>query len=166
MTTTNNNPKQLIKLLQAIESISKQFNHTLNEEKEALTTSDSEQLLHLSSTKKKLATQLEQGTKTTHVFLKKLNINKGIFGLSDFIKHMNAGEVKRQLSKQWLNIQQLTDMNKELNTLNGSIIELNRRHTQRSLDVIHGQIDNNSNSTYGADGQATKKNLSRNITKA
>jgi len=160
---TNNTPKQLIDLLQTLETLSKQFSCTLGEEKEALEASDTEQLLRLSSTKKELASQLEHKTKTVHVFLKSININKGIYSLSNFIKNMKSGDIQLQLSKLWLNIQTVTESNKEQNTINGSIIELNRRYTQRSLDVLHGQTGNNSNTTYGADGQATRKKLSRTI---
>jgi len=160
---TDHTPKQLIVLLQTLESVSKQFDNTLKKEKKALEASDTEQLLQLSSAKKELANQLEDNTKTTHVFLKNININKGVYGLSDFIKRMKTGDIQLQLSKLWLNIQKLTDSNKEQNSINGSIIELNRRYTQRSLDVLHGQTGNNSSSTYGADGQATKKKLSRTI---
>ena len=160
---TDNTPKQLIKLLQSLEGLSEQFNESLNKEKTALEASDTEQLLQLSTTKKELASQLERNTKATHAFLKNINLDKGIYGLSDFIKRMKTGETQQQLSKLWLNIQSLTNANKEQNTVNGSIIELNRRYTERSLDVLHGQTGNNTNTTYGADGQATKKKLSRTI---
>jgi len=155
--------EQLIKSLKAIESVSQQFNATLNQEKTALEDSNTEEVLALSLTKKTLVSQLEKHTKTTHVFLKNIKINKGIYGLSYFIEQMKPSDIQQQLSKLWLSIHDLTETNKQLNDVNGSVIELNRRFIQRSLDVLHGQTSSNSSTTYGSDGQAMKKKLSRNL---
>jgi len=163
---TANTPKQLIELLQNLEGISKQFNEVLSSEKEALEAPDSEKLLALSSIKKELAQRLEKSTKTTHVFLNNINIHKGLYGLNSFIKGLKPSDVQRKISQLWQNVQNLSDDNKRLNDLNGSIIELNKRYTQRSLDVLRGQVGSSASATYGADGQAMKSKLSRNITVA
>lgn len=161
---TANTPQQLIELLQNLEDISKQFNALLISEKEALKAPDSEKLLALSSLKKDLALRLEKSTKTTHVFLNSINIHKGLYGLNHFIKGLKPSHIERKISQLWQNIQDLSDDNQQLNDLNGSIIELNKRYTQRSLDVLRGQVGSSASATYGADGQAMKSKLSRNIT--
>ncbi len=158
-------PEQLIALIQTLESISSQLNDTLNQEKATLTSNDSEQLLALSKKKKALVSNLEKQTKTTHIFLKNMNINQGLYGLSDFFSQIKPSVEKTSLHGKWLNIQALSDDNKKLNNANGSIIELNRRHTQRSLDVLRGQTST-TNSTYGSDGQTLKSKISRNISVA
>jgi Flagellar biosynthesis/type III secretory pathway chaperone len=66
------------------------------------------------------------------------------------------------LETSWQNIQSLAEDNKTLNHSNGAMIELNRRHVQRSLEVLRGQVGKET-STYGADGQAMKSKISRNI---
>jgi len=154
--------EQVLELVQIIEHTSKQFNELLEKESAILATQDNEQLLALSNHKKEMVLSLEKQTKTLHIFLHSLNINNGLYALSDLISNMPESKEQQLLSTTWLNIQSLSDSNKKLNEVNGSIIELNRRHTQRSLDVLRGQVGT-TNSTYGADGQSMKGKISRNI---
>lgn len=155
-------PEQLIELIQILENLSSQLNDVLNQEQVVLKSNDSQQLLELSKTKKALVSNLEKQTKTTHIFLRNMNINQGLYGLSGFLPQIKSSDEKTLVNDAWLNIQALSDENKKLNNTNGSIIELNRRHTQRSLDVLRGQIST-PNSTYGSDGQTMKTKVSRNI---
>lgn len=155
-------PEQLLELIQILENLSSQLNDVLNQEQVVLKSNDSQQLLELSKTKKALVSNLEKQTKTTHIFLRNMNISQGLYGLSDFLPQIKSSDEKTLVNDAWLNIQALSDENKKLNNTNGSIIELNRRHTQRSLDVLRGQIST-PNSTYGSDGQTMKTKVSRNI---
>lgn len=155
-------PGQLIELIQILENLSSQLNDVLNQEQVVLKSNDSQQLLELSKTKKALVSNLEKQTKTTHIFLRNMNISQGLYGLSGFLPQIKSSDEKTLVNDAWLNIQALSDENKKLNNTNGSIIELNRRHTQRSLDVLRGQIST-PNSTYGSDGQTMKTKVSRNI---
>lgn len=162
---TSKSPDQLIELIQMLENISSELNNVLEREQDILKSNDSQQLLELSNEKKTLVSSLENHTKTTHVFLRNMNINKGLYGFSDFLSQIKPGDTQTLLQDTWLNIQTLADDNKKLNQINGSIIELNRRHTQRSLDVLRGQVST-STSTYGSDGQTMKSKVSRNISVA
>jgi flagella synthesis protein FlgN len=152
----------LIELLRNLDNISNCLNETLKEEQAVLKLTDNQQLTTLSATKKALVSSLEAQTKSIHVLLKNNRINKGLYGLSNFIEQLNPGEGKQTLTELWASIQALSEDNKKLNDINGSIIELNRRYTQRSLDVLRGQIGV-SNSTYGSDGQAMTSKVSRNL---
>ncbi|MEW5011505.1 MAG: flagellar protein FlgN [Cycloclasticus sp.] len=163
---TANKPKQLIDILQTMVDLSTQFNELLLKEKKALENSNSELLLDVSTAKKSLAIRLEHSTKTAHTFLNNIKLNKGLYGLGDFIKRMKPSDSQRQLTQHWLDIQSLTEANKQLNDANGAIIELNRRHAQRSIDILHGHTGNNNSATYGADGQAMKKRAGRKISVA
>jgi flagellar biosynthesis protein FlgN len=158
-------PEQLIVLIQTLESLSSQLNDTLTQEQASLSSNDSQQLLALSKDKKALVSNLEKQTKTTHVFLINMSIKQGLYGLSDFFSQIKPSLEKTSLHDAWLNIQALSEENKKINNANGSIIELNRRHTQRSLDVLRGQTST-TNSTYGSDGQAMKTKTSQNISVA
>lgn len=159
---TNKSPEQLIELIQTLENISSQLNEILKKEQTILNLNDSQQLIELSNEKKALVSNLENHTKITHVFLKNMDINKGLYGFSDFLSQIKSPDIKTLLKNSWLNIQTLAEDNKKLNHTNGSIIELNRRYTQRSLDVLRGQVST-ATSTYGSDGQAMKSKVSRNI---
>lgn len=156
---------QVIKLLETLEHVSKQLNDVLQEEKSILRSPDSQELLSLSLTKKKLVSDLEKHTKTTHLFLKKININKGLYQLTSFISEIKSPDAHLLMSNLWSSVQELSNDNKKLNEVNGSIIELNRRYTQRSLDVLRGQIGTNS-ATYGSKGQVMNSKLSRSVTTA
>jgi len=153
---------QALELVQALENTSKHFNDLLEQESAVLASQNNEELIALSKQKRSMSTALEKQTKTLHIFLISLNINNGLYGLSDSISKMSNVAEKKLLSAAWLNIQSLSDANKNLNEVNGSIIELNRRHTERALDVLRGQVGT-TNSTYGPDGQSMKGKNSRNI---
>ncbi|HIG78505.1 MAG TPA: flagellar protein FlgN [Cycloclasticus sp.] len=159
---TTHSTDQLTQLLQTLESISKQLNDALILEKSVLETPDNQQLLDVSAIKKERVSSLESHTKATHLFLKNRGVNKGLYGLQALISTLTPKDKKTLVSELWLNIQSLSDANKKLNDVNGSIIELNRRYTQRSLDVLRGQVGG-SHSTYGADGQSMKSKISRNL---
>jgi len=154
--------KQLLELVQTIENTSKNFNALLKQENALLTSQNTQDLTALSKQKKENALTLEKQTKTLHAFLHRANVNNGLYGLSDFIPAMPDSAEKQALSSAWLNIQTLSESNKKSNEVNGAMIELNRRHTQRSLDVLQGQVGT-TNATYGADGHAMKGKVSRNI---
>ena len=156
---------QLIKLLETLEHVSKQLNDVLKQEKLILRSPNSQELLSLSLTKKKFVSDLEKHTKKTHMFLKEININKGLYQLTSFISEIKSADVHLLMSNLWSSVQELSNDNKKLNELNGSIIELNRRYTQRSLDVLRGQIGANS-ATYGSKGQVMNSKLSRSVTTA
>jgi len=153
---------QVLELVQVLENTSKQFNNLLEQESLVLASQNNDELIALSIQKKSMVTTLEKQTKTLHVFLLSLNINNGLYGLSDVISNMTITAEQQPLSTAWLSIQSFSDANKRLNEVNGSIIELNRRHAERALDVLRGQVGT-TNSTYGADGHAMKGKVSRNI---
>lgn len=153
---------ELMQLLKTLESISAQLKDALEEEKGVLESLDSQQLIRISTVKKGLIVNLERHTKTTHLFLKNKGVSKGLYGLNELIKKSDQNNAQKQLSEVWLNIQALSDDNKLSNDINGSIIELNRRYTQRSLDVLRGQVGV-GHATYGADGQSLKSKVSRNL---
>ncbi|ORU94554.1 MAG: flagellar biosynthesis protein FlgN [Cycloclasticus sp. symbiont of Bathymodiolus heckerae] len=159
---TTHSSEQLLELVQTLEHISSQLNDILEQEQTVLKAQDSQQLTILSVKKKSLVSALENHTKTVHIFLHNMNVKKGLYGLSNLISEIKSETEKQLLSTSWLRTQTLSEANKKINEVNGSIIELNRRHTQRSLDVLRGQVGATS-STYGADGHAMKNKISRNI---
>jgi|TARA_R110002096_G_scaffold268308_2_gene461986 flagellar biosynthesis protein FlgN len=156
---------QLMGLLQTLTTLSNQLNDLLKQEKISLETPNSIDLLTLSSAKKRLVSELENNTKKTHVFLKKINVTRGLYQLNDFISQLKITDKKQVMSDLWSDVQRLSIDNKSQNEVNGSIIELNRRYTQRSLAVLRGQLGGN-NTTYGSNGQSMSSKISRNITTA
>ena len=157
-----NATEQLVELIRKLENISSELNSVLKQEQAILKSQDSKQLMTLSKEKKTLVSELEKHTKTTHIFLNNMKINKGLYGLSSFISKLKPSDSKELFSTLWSSIETLSEGNKKLNAINGSIIELNRRHTQRCLDVLRGQVGT-STATYGSNGQTMKSKISRNI---
>ncbi|MBQ0724269.1 MAG: flagellar protein FlgN [Cycloclasticus sp.] len=157
--------EQLMSLLQTLNALSSQLNDLLKQEKISLEIPDSDNLLALSTVKKRLVSELEKNTKTTHVFLKKINVTRGLYQLNDFISQLKLTDTKRLMTDLWSEVQRFSIDNKKQNEVNGSIIELNRRYTQRSLAVLRGQLGVTS-TTYGSNGQSMSSKISRNITTA
>lgn len=158
---THSSITELNTLLSKLENLSKKMADILLEEQTLLNASDAKKLIELAKQKKQIVTLLEQSTRVTHKFLLALNIKNGLYGLSEFIEQQ-SDDVKAVLQSTWLSTKKTIQHNKHINDINGSIIELNRRFTQRSLDVLRGQIGP-SNETYGANGQSHKSTISRNI---
>lgn len=159
---TDHSSAQLLELIQSLENISMQLNEVLKKEHETLSLNDSQQLLALSKTKKAFVSKLESQTKVVHLYLKNIKIENGLYGFTAFLSEQKLSDVSTLLETSWQNIQSLAEDNKTLNHSNGAMIELNRRHVQRSLEVLRGQVGKET-STYGADGQAMKSKISRNI---
>lgn len=156
---------QLVGLLQTLNSLSSQLNDLLKQEKISLEAPDSDNLLALSTVKKRLVSELEKNTKTMHLFLKNMNVSRGLYQLDDFISQLKLTDTKQLMTELWSEVQRFSIDNKKQNEVNGSIIELNRRYTQRSLAVLRGQLGIN-NTTYGSNGQSMNSKISRNITTA
>jgi len=91
-----------------------------------------------------------------------MGIKKGIYGLQNHLETRPKPDDNQTL-KLWLSIEILLKKNKTLNEGNGAIVELNRKHTLRSLDVLRGQTGTQANETYGSDGYTQKEKITRNI---
>ncbi len=160
-----NDLNHLTQLLETLENTSSLLNKTLNQEATILNSSNSEALITVSSQKKSLVSQLEKQTKVLHLFLVKKGIKEGLYGLESLLNNIKTKEPELVIHQLWASIQVLINNNKELNFSNGSIIELNKRYTQRAIDVLQGKSEL-SHHTYGANGLSTTSPLSRNINTA
>ncbi len=160
-----NDLNHLTQLLETIENTSTLLNEALKQETSILNSSNSDALMTVSSQKKSLVSQLEKHTKILHVFLVKKGVKEGLYGLEDLLTNIKTKEPELVVHQLWGSIQTLINDNKELNYSNGSIIELNKRYTQRAIDVLHGKSEL-SHQTYGANGLSTTSPLSRNINTA
>ena len=89
-----NATEQLVELIRKLENISSELNSVLKQEQAILKSQDSKQLMTLSKEKKTLVSELEKHTKTTHIFLNNMKINKGLYGLSSFISKLKPTILK------------------------------------------------------------------------
>ncbi|MBV1951641.1 MAG: flagellar protein FlgN [Cycloclasticus sp.] len=160
-----NDLNHLTQLLETLENTSTLLNEALKQETVILNASNSEALITVSSQKKSLVSQLEKQTKVLHIFLVKKDVKEGLYGLESLLNSIKTKEPELVVHQLWTSIQILINNNKELNYSNGSIIELNKRYTQRAIDVLQGK-SGLSHHTYGADGLSTTSPLSRNINTA
>jgi len=157
----NSNIEELKTLLLNLEQQSSEMADILSQERSLLNSTDANELFRIAQQKKHIIYNLEQSTKITHKFLLNLNIKNGLYGLSAFI-NLQPPEIKKGLEKVWSSTKRLIENNKQMNETNGSIIELNRRFTQRSLDVLRGQMGSITE-TYSSSGVSQKSAYSRNI---
>ncbi len=157
----NSNVEELKTLLLKLEQQSSEMAGILSEEHSLLNATDANALFSIAQQKKHIIYSLEQTTKVTHKFLLNLNVKHGLYGLSAYI-NLQPVDTKKSLEEIWLSTQQLIENNKQMNETNGSIIELNRRFTQRSLDVLRGQMGSITE-TYSSSGISQKNTYTRNI---
>jgi len=157
-----------IKINQLLESLSTanlKMSDALKRECQCLKKHDSEKLLTIIDIKKELSLFIENQTRTLHKHLIKSGIKKGIYGLQTYLETRPKSDDNPSL-KLWLSIEILVKENKTINEGNGAIVELNRKHTLRSLDVLRGQTGTQANETYGSDGYTQKDKITRNISTA
>lgn len=159
----NENHHQLLELLQSLLNASQKMKETLQDEQDFLTAYDNEGILHVTATKKQITALIENHTKTLHKHLLNIGVPRGLYNLSTYLEQLTSTPDTKHLIKLWAGIEAFTIENKTANETNGAIVELNRRHAQRSLDVLRGQSGASIMDTYGSDGHAKKGKISRNI---
>lgn len=157
------NHHHLLELLQSLLNASHKMKETLHDEQGFLTAYDNEGILKVTGVKKQITSLIENHTKTIHKYLLNIGIPRGLYNLSAYIEQLTSTPNTEQAIKLWASIEAFTIENKTANETNGAIVELNRRHAQRSLDVLRGQSGASTMDTYGSDGHAKKGKISRNI---
>jgi len=153
---------KLNQLLESLSTANLKMSDALKKEYECLTKYNNEELSTIIDKKKELSLFIENQTRTMHKHLIKMGIKKGIYGLQNHLETRPKPDDNQTL-KLWLSIEILLKKNKTLNEGNGAIVELNRKHTLRSLDVLRGQTGTQANETYGSDGYTQKEKITRNI---
>jgi len=162
VTMTNELDIELNRLLESLSMASEKMSDVLKMEHEYLTKYNREGLLTIIDEKKQLGQLTETQTRTLHKHLTQKGVANGVYGLKKHLKSL-TGSDDDQLLTLWLNIESLIEKNKTYNERNGAIVELNRKHAQRSLDVLRGQTGSPVSETYGADGYTQKEKNTRNI---
>jgi len=153
---------KLNQLLESLSTANLKMCDALKKEHECLTKHDNEELLTVINEKKQLSLLIENQTRTIHKHLIEMGLKKGIYGLQTYLETRPKSDDNQTL-KLWLSIEILLKKNKTHNEGNGAIVELNRKHTLRSLDVLRGQTGTQANETYGSDGYTQKEKITRNI---
>ncbi|MDH5573002.1 MAG: flagellar protein FlgN [Gammaproteobacteria bacterium] len=80
------------------------------------------------------------------------------------LRHINDPESRSEVAHIWQEIENLTQICRRNNKINGIILEKNRQHTERALAILKGQIPE-TNTTYTATGHTSVQHQSHSFVK-
>lgn len=135
----------------------------LEEEKENLRIRAIPSLEQTIRAKESLAERINGLTGAQQALFKNHNLPTGRDGMDRLFAALPSAPRTDVFREKWASIKNLAEQCNELNASNGAYIALLSQHVQRSLDVLHGQSQNEF--VYGPDGArhrpaATRKLLS------
>lgn len=133
----------------------------LQEEKEALP-AKSEQLLAISQKKQLLLEKLEKCSLERIALIQSLGYAPSHEGMEFCIKWCDQKNKLLELWQQFLD--KVSDC-RLFNQVNGGILENNLRMVKQALNILHGQVPDNTN-TYNAKGQKQQSGMGHRIAKA
>lgn len=123
----------------------------LEQEQSYLINADIEQIQTLLEEKSKLLQSLNMSSQERYQWLSAAGYSANETGMSDWLKQNS----ENALQTSWLTMQQALFKAKELNRVNGMLINKHFTRNQQLLNTLQGQteVDN----FYGPNGQATSK---------
>lgn len=135
--------------------------HALLKEEGTISHKDSEKLLSLLDQKKGLLLKLEQHHANRNALTQTCGFSPDNQGMESCIAWCDHNQ---QLANKWADFLQLVSDCRNLNQLNGSIMDSSLRTVKQALSILYGQQMNEN--TYNADGQEQSSGLGRSIAKA
>lgn len=152
MATTSS--KQLHSILQAEQHISAQLLEIMMAERSALIESDTDVINSMSEKKQPLVLQLEQIGRQRDIVLQADGFTADKDGLAAFIANQ-AQEDTLALNKILGQLKVTAQACRENNQINGGIVNVNRQHLQRAMNIFRGRDANPS--SYGPGGEYTSQ---------
>lgn len=135
--------------------------YSVLKEEGAISHKDTEKLLSLLDHKKDLLVKLEQHHANRNALTKTYGFSPDHQGMESCIAWCDHNQ---QLSNKWANYLQLVSDCRNINQLNGSIMDSSLRTVKQALSILYGQQMNEN--TYNANGQEQSSVLGRSIAKA
>lgn len=136
----------------------------LQDESEALTKRNHEEIQRLSSLKETKTKDIETIGQNQADVLAKLNLTYSADALDQLINAMPS-EISRRITHIRRKLETILDTCQQQNMVNGQIIAANRQAAETALAILRGQVSPD-NLTYGATGQAISEQSSNPISKA
>lgn len=152
MATTSS--KQLHSILQAEQHISAQLLEIMKAERTALIEADTDVINSMSDKKQPLVLQLEQLGRQREAVLQVEGFTPDKDGLSAYIDNQSAQDAAA-LNAILNQVKNTARACRENNQINGGIVNVNRQHIQRAMNIFRGRDANPS--SYGPGGEYTSQ---------
>jgi flagellar biosynthesis protein FlgN len=127
----------------------------LEQEQQALIRADIKLIADLVASKSQALSSIHQHAQTRYKTLKQLGFKDDELGMEDWLKNQH-----KSVQSFWLSAQQTLLKAKELNRVNGILIQKHMQRTQQMLNVI--QQKSGTEQVYGPNGQTTSQMRLRN----
>lgn len=141
-------PAQLLAALTQEESAVKAFVQLLQQEQALLTENNMDELSKLAELKLSSAMKLNELAEVCRTQLSTISPKLDNTAITAWFKANNA----RGLTL-WLDVRTLAQQAKELNNINGELIQMKLRHNQQTFAALNRAVSQAD--VYGADGQAS-----------
>jgi flagella synthesis protein FlgN len=163
--TTNpaiSSPSDLVKNLEAELRAFQDFVQILQTEQDALVAGNVDSLLELARIKSGKVVLLSRLAESRAHFLSMQGYAQELDGMKKWLQKQR-GEGNPQASELWQKLLKLAENAKQLNQINGSMIDTRLRNNQQALAIL--QTAANQCALYGPDGQTQAPGMGRPIGK-
>ncbi len=131
----------------------------LQQEQEQLIAGDIEAITALTESKAKAALRMAELASARHKALEKAGFEADESGMKAWLETPAASATAHQ---SWHELIALVEVGKELNRINGTLINKQMVRNQNVLNILqHGNVQGNA--VYGPDGQTANKSVKRHI---
>ena len=154
-------PSNLAQNLEAELRVFQDFIQVLQTEQDTLVQGNVDPLLDLARIKSEKVVSLSQLAESRTRFLSAQGYSQEQGGMTKWLQQ-RAGE-NPQIAKLWQQLLALAENAKQLNQINGAMIDTRLRNNQQALAIL--QAAANQNALYGPDGQTQALGLGRPIGK-
>lgn len=154
-------PSDLAKNLEAELRAFRDFIQALQTEQDALVQGNVDPLLELARIKSEKVVLLSQLAEIRARFLGAQGCSQEHGGMTKWLRQRNEGNP--QIAKLWQQLLTLAENAKQLNQINGRLIDTRLRNNQQALALL--QAAANQTALYGPDGQTQAPGLGRPIGK-
>lgn len=161
MPLTPRQPQQLASLLSAEIACAQDLLQILEQEYQALTQAQTDQIESISAAKQQQMQQLQQRLLERDRFLLRLSLAPGKRGMDLYLKQTPPQHHSQSL---WEELQALARRLREQNEINGGIVSLGQRYVQQALNLLTGR--SSSGDTYGPAGGHRSAHQAQTLAKA
>ncbi|MHB1293012.1 MAG: flagella synthesis protein FlgN [Sulfuricella sp.] len=155
-------PSGLVKNLEAELRVFQDFIQVLQTEQDALVQGHIDPLLELARIKSEKVVLLSQLAENRTRFLSAQGYSQEHGGMTKWLQQQRDGG-NPQISELWQQLLTLAENARQLNQINGSMIDTRLRNNQQALAIL--QVAANQSALYGPDGQTQALGLGRPIGK-
>jgi flagella synthesis protein FlgN len=160
MTVTPSPADQLSSVVKAERVSVQALLETLTEERELLSSGDTDRLTEIAARKRELLLNIARLGEQRNRVLLRYNVSSDSGGIRAF---MTGSEATAELRNEWRKLLDATEEARRLNAANGLVIEAGMRANQQALSVL---LSAGSTGTYGPGGHAMNPLSSRSLASA